>query len=304
MDFVIGGAAACSAGIFTNPLDLIKTRQQLHGELDRAKPRGHQNPYRNIFTSVRTIVKTDGILGLQKGLAPALGFQLVMNSTRLGLYDTFDKLGWTRGKSGHHSPFLLVFWGGFSGATGSVLATPLYLVKTQIQAMSSGDAAVGHQHQHRGMLDAFRTIYKDSGVAGLWRGSVAILCRTAVGSSVQLSTFTACKDFCHKYEIFHNSVFLTACSASVVSGFLMVCCMTPLDVISTRLFNQGVDEKGRGLLYRNIFDCFLKTFKCEGLRGLYKGFRPMFYRAAPHTILNLTFWDMFKKWKGLYFSLD
>lgn len=64
----------------------------------------------------------------------------------------------------------------------------------------------------------------------------------------------------------------------------------------------GVDQNGKGLLYRNIFDCFVKTFKIEGMRGLYKGFVANYYRCAPHTILNLTFWDLFKKWKDIYLS--
>lgn len=64
----------------------------------------------------------------------------------------------------------------------------------------------------------------------------------------------------------------------------------------------GVDKDGKGLLYRNIFDCFIKTYKIEGMRGLYKGFVANYLRCAPHTILNLTFWDLFKEWKDIYLS--
>lgn len=103
-------------------------------------------------------------------------------------------------------------------------------------------------------------------------------------------------------QFFQNSVFLTAVTASMVSGMCTVVCMTPFDVVATRLFNQGLDQKGRGLLYNNIFDCFYKTYKAEGMRGLYKGFVPNYWRAAPHTILNLTFWEQFKKWKVCWVS--
>jgi len=51
------------------------------------------NPYRTVFTSIRSIVKADGLIGLQKGLSSALAFQFVMNSTRLGLYQTIDNHG-------------------------------------------------------------------------------------------------------------------------------------------------------------------------------------------------------------------
>lgn len=33
MEFLIGGLAACGAGFFTNPLEVVKTRMQLQGEL-------------------------------------------------------------------------------------------------------------------------------------------------------------------------------------------------------------------------------------------------------------------------------
>lgn len=86
----------------------------------------------------------------------------------------------------------------------------------------------------------------------------------------------------------------------MISGFFTVVAMTPFDVVSTRLFNQGVDAKGKGLMYNNLIDCFVKTFKVEGMAGLYKGVVANYWRTAPHTILNLTFWEQFKKWKQLY----
>lgn len=67
-------------------------------------------------------------------------------------------------------------------------------------------------------------------------------------------------------------------------------------------FFLGVDKSGQGLLYRNFIDCFVKTYTIEGMRGLYKGFVANYYRCAPHTILNLTFWELFKEWKNIYLS--
>lgn len=32
-EFLIGGLATCGAGFFTNPLEVVKTRMQLQGEL-------------------------------------------------------------------------------------------------------------------------------------------------------------------------------------------------------------------------------------------------------------------------------
>ncbi|KAL5290556.1 SLC25A34.2 family protein [Megaselia abdita] len=225
-----------------------------------------------------------------------------MNSTRLGTYQTVTNLGWTKfdRSSPYQSPILCVFWGGAAGVFGSALGCPLYMIKTQIQAQSVGEYAVGYQHNHKSTIDALKNIVVNRGFLGLWRGFTGIVPRTAVGSSVQLSTFSMCKESLGQYDAFKDSIFLTAAGSAMISGFFTVVAMTPFDVVSTRLFNQGMDANGKGLLYNNLIDCFVKTFKVEGIAGLYKGFVANYWRAAPHTILNLTFWEQFKKWKRLY----
>ena len=57
-----------------------------------------------------------------------------------------------------------------------------------------GKYAVGYQHHHKSTIRALVIIFKERGVPGLWRGFTGIVPRTAVGSSVQLSTFSKCKD--------------------------------------------------------------------------------------------------------------
>jgi len=79
--------------------------------------------------------------------------------------------------------------------------------------------------------------------------------------------------------------------ASMTSGVVVVTMMTPFDVVSTRLYNQGTDSAGRGLLYRGVADCFVRTFAAEGLWGFYKGCGASFFRLGPHTVLSLVIWD-------------
>lgn len=202
MDFLLGGSAATCAGIFSNPFDVIKTRQQLQGELQKRTTATVRQPYSGQWQAIKSIVRAEGITGLQKGLGPALAFQFVMNSTRLGLYETVDKLHLTRfDASDSHSTVLCVFWGAVAGVAGAAVGCPLYMVKTQLQAQSHGQFAVGFQHGHTGMINALTTTYKKQGARGLWRGFEGIVPRTAVGSAVQMTTFTMCKDFFSDYEV-------------------------------------------------------------------------------------------------------
>lgn len=66
MDFLIGGTAATCAGFFSNPFDVIKTRQQLEGELQK-RVKNTKQPYGTQWQAIKTIVKSEGLAGLQKG---------------------------------------------------------------------------------------------------------------------------------------------------------------------------------------------------------------------------------------------
>jgi len=65
MEYVCGAMSGTAACVFTNPLDVVKTRLQLQGEL---QARGqHVVHYRNTLHAFYTIARNDGILALQKG---------------------------------------------------------------------------------------------------------------------------------------------------------------------------------------------------------------------------------------------
>ncbi|XP_037543460.1 solute carrier family 25 member 35 isoform X1 [Nematolebias whitei] len=292
MDFVLGGVAACGACLFTNPLEVVKTRMQLQGEL---RSRGtYQVYYRNVFHAFYTIGKVDGVAGLQKGLAPALFYQLCMNGVRLGSYAIIESAGYIH-TNGRVSAVKTTLAGAAAGVVGAVMGSPVYLVKTHLQSQSTSSIAVGHQYKHEGMVHALRVIYRQHGVLGLWRGSSAAVPRVSVGSATQLSTFSSSKELVVDLQVFPDNSWLVALSAGMISSVVVVMAMTPFDVVSTRLYNQPVDHRGKGQLYNGFTDCVSKTLKKEGLTGLYKGLGASYFRLGPHTILSLFFWDELRR---------
>lgn len=138
-------------------------------------------------------------------------------------------------------------------------------------------------------------MYKKFGILGLWRGATGAVLRVSVGSAAQLSTFSTTKDIIERRKIFKKDSFLIGVSASFCSSFVVCIAMTPFDVVSTRLYNQGVDGAGRGLLYSGVLDCIAKIFNQEGFLGFYKGIGAHYFRLGPHTMLNLVFWSELRK---------
>ena len=126
MEFAIGGLAACCAGVITNPLDVIKTRMQLQGELQQSGK--YVVHYRNVFHAAYAIGQADGIFALQKGLAPALGYQLMMNGMRLGTFHMLENSGMMR-TNGAVDTRKYVFGGAVAGALGSYCGSPFYMVR-------------------------------------------------------------------------------------------------------------------------------------------------------------------------------
>ncbi|KAH8354008.1 hypothetical protein KR067_011155, partial [Drosophila pandora] len=287
-EFVIGGLASVGATFFTNPIEVVKTRIQLQGEL--AARGTYVEPYKGLFNGLVTVGKNEGWTALQKGLAPALCFQFIINSFRLSIYSEAKERRWIHTKTGEVSYSLGLLWGAIGGVVGSYFSSPFFLIKTQLQAQAAKQIAVGHQHSHSSMSDALRQIYAKNGISGLWRGSMAALPRAALGSGAQIATFGKVKAFLVQKDWVVQPTCNSFC-AGLIAGSVMAVAMTPPDVIATRLYNQGVDAQGRGLLYRGWLDCALKIFRTEGMYGMYKGFWPNYLRIAPHSTLVLLFFD-------------
>lgn len=153
------------------------------------------------------------------------------------------------------------------------------------------------------------------GWRGLYRGVEGAIPRVAVGSAAQLASYSWAKTLVQETldsNLDHNSnsnsnstpnnnkpnsnsnSILVHVLASLVSGLVVTTAMNPFDVVSTRLYSQKV-VNGQGVLYRNVVDCFLKTFRAEGVVGLFKGWAAHYLRLGPHTILTFVFWEQLKR---------
>ncbi|KAI8915938.1 mitochondrial carrier domain-containing protein [Gorgonomyces haynaldii] len=299
--FLSGSLAACGAVTLTNPLEVVKTRLQLQGEL-----RSSTHVYDSAIGSLFKIARQEGLMSLQKGLFVAYGYQILLNGTRLGLYEPLrneiqGQVDRFTGQQRSAPALAMVSSGALSGILGSAIASPLFLVKTRMQSYAGKTVSVGHQHADvtKGAWFVLKSIYRREGVRGLWRGADASMLRTGVGSAVQLSSYDFFKTQLLKTGFFHmnegHGNIHVHFSASLITSFFVCLFMNPFDVASTRMYNQMTATDGKhGSLYKNGFDCLVKTVKAEGPSALYKGFTAHYLRIGPHTILTFVFLEQFK----------
>ena len=130
MECVLGGLSTSCACFFSNPLEVIKTRMQLQGELQgRGTYKVH---YRNVFHAFYTVGKVDGLAALQKGLVPGLYYQVVMNGLRLGCYQIMTNAGLTKNSDGSLNYIHCMLAGATSGCIGAFFGSPMYMVSRDI----------------------------------------------------------------------------------------------------------------------------------------------------------------------------
>ncbi len=132
--FLASSLSACIACLFTNPMEVIKTRLQLDGEGAAAAAARAPRQYSGIADALRKIAAQEGLRGLQAGLAGALAYQTAMNGVRLGLYEPLQRALVSATGADPASVLLKATAAALSGALGATLGSPLYMIKSRLQA--------------------------------------------------------------------------------------------------------------------------------------------------------------------------
>ncbi|KAG0230186.1 Mitochondrial oxaloacetate carrier protein [Actinomortierella wolfii] len=300
-NFAISAIAPSLAVLFTNPFDTVKVRLQLQGEVVKTRIPGSngkevvkvsEKVYTSSLDCLQKTFRHEGMRGLQKGLFPAILKESSKNIFRLGLYDPILNAMHPLSSPGEASTapaWKRMIAGAACGAMGAISANPFELVKTRLQSHASGKLAVGNQYAYTGTWSALRTIIVQDGFMTLYKGSVISIARSMTGSAANLTTYSLLKDHARRNWGVKDGVMLDM-TASLVSAFVSVVVMNPMDVVRIRLYNRSSQAAKQSTLQscRHI----LMT---EGPMAFYKGFSTHFMRIGPHFTLTFVFLGMLKR---------
>uniref|UniRef100_A0AAY4ERX9 EF-hand domain-containing protein n=1 Tax=Denticeps clupeoides TaxID=299321 RepID=A0AAY4ERX9_9TELE len=170
-EVLAGGCAGGSQVIFTNPLEIVKIRLQVAGEITTG-PR----------VSALNVVRDLGFFGLYKGAKAcflrdipfsAIYFPVYAH-TKAALVDEQGRLG----------ALQLLTAGAIAGIPAASLVTPADVIKTRLQV-----AARAGQTTYNGVTDCFRKIMQEEGFRALWKGAGARVFRSSPQFGVTLVTY-------------------------------------------------------------------------------------------------------------------
>lgn len=294
-------AASSSALIFSNPFELIKTRLQLQGELQKV---GQATiVYKGMLHGVYRVCSDEGIFALYQGLGSAIVHQIVMNGIRFGLYNPVKKFFssfFEEAKTPLEQVPINIASAFSVGLFGSWVASPFFLMKTRLQSRNASNQTtkVGQQHEYSGMIDGLKKMYLyEGGIRGFWSGAVSCMARTAVGSAAQLPMYdfvkqTGMQKYGYDAHDVRLHIFCSLCAAMNIVIF-----MCPFDTLNVRMFNNVKNSSGAHYS-NNIFVALQQILKVEGFAGLYKGWNALWFRTAPHSLFTFLFLEQIQKHRG------
>jgi|SaaInlStandDraft_5_1057022.scaffolds.fasta_scaffold40982_2 solute carrier family 25 (mitochondrial oxoglutarate transporter), member 11 len=267
--------------VVTHPVDLLKVRMQLAGELGRGKTVG-------IAGSIGGVFANEGLFGFYKGLSASLARQITYSTARFGVYNWIKESLSVKGQP-------LPLWKGMlagtvGGAVGSFVGNPTDLVLIRMQA--DGRLPPENRRNYTSIFNGISRIASAEGVLGLWKGCGPTVARASVLTAVQIPFYDKSKHILQDSFNLENGIALHF-YASMISGLFTTIASSPVDVIKTRIMNNRPEVSG--IVYRNGIHAAIETIKSEKILGLYKGFWPNYVRLGPHTVVTFIALEQYRR---------
>lgn len=178
------------------------------------------------------------------------------------------------------------FAGGVAGVVTRFVCQPLDVLKIRFQLQVE---PLGCQKsKYVSLAQATRTIFKDEGLHGFWKGHNPGQVLSILYGVTQFWAYEECKDYAKQLNIYHPHENVMNFMCGSIAGALGTAAVTPVDVIRTRLIAQ---DTARG--YPNTFRAFMTICRVEGYRGLYRGLGLSIIQVAPLTGINFMTYKFF-----------
>lgn len=173
-----------------------------------------------------------------------------------------------------------------------LIFNPIWVVKTRLALQVEASAAstsAGQQANYQGMADALRTIYRQEGVAGLYKGLLPALFLTSHGA-IQFTLYE------HMKALLLGSRWEDGWYMSMVLGaaskILAATVTYPYQVIKSKLQARDSHQMSR---YLGTVDCIRKTWRSEGLLGFFRGVTPNALKVAPGSAVTFLVYEEVRK---------
>lgn len=294
---VAGSVAGLTTVVALHPLDIVRTRFQVHDGLHSTVP-----AYRHTLHALHTIARVEGLRGLYAGLVPAVFGSSLSWGLYFFLYNTIKEQNKRRFRRDTLGPSLHLLSAAEAGSIVAVITNPIWVVKTRLQLQAPGH--YGSRMPYRGFCHAFKSILREEGVRGLYKGLGPGLILVSHGA-LQFMAYEEGRKFLisrrireagHPDVVPRGEELLNAQDFAILgasSKLFAVMATYPYQVVRSRL-QQRPSEDGKSR-YVNTWRTFQAIWRYEGFRGLYKGIVPNLLRVVPSSSLTFLVYESVMK---------
>lgn len=171
--------------------------------------------------------------------------------------------------------------GAIAGALAKTTIAPLDRTKINFQIANK-------PYSFRKAMKFLYQSFRSEGLFALWRGNTATMARIVPYAAIQ---YAAHEQF--KIRLMTNKEKhlppLRRFLAGSLAGVTSVTCTYPLDLVRARMAVTAKD------MYHNIFEVFLKIYREEGLRTVYRGYTPTVLGSIPYSGSSFFTYETLKK---------
>ena len=249
-----------------HPLDLAKVIQQTTRDKDAAS--------KGTLDTLADIVSREGVAGIYKGVSAPMYAVAPIWATSFWGFDTGDKLvrlavGLAPGT--RLNLLQLCVAGGFSALPTTLVMVPCERIKCLLQTQQADKGK--HIKRYNGFSDCAVQLYRERGLAGLYKGTALTLMRDIPGNVVYFGVYELSRRFLG-----------TGATAALLSGALAGVSfwpvVLPMDCLKSR-YQTAPENK-----YKNIGEVYSDLVHQEGVRGLFRGMKPAMIRSAPANAVS------------------
>lgn len=173
MKFACGSAAGAIGSTAGNPFDVVKTRMMANA--------GTSPP--SLAASFADVYKNRGMAGFYMGLQANVMRAMVLNGTKMGVYDQAKMLLHDNGLVDKKTLAADFCAAGIAGFFMTCTVAPFDKIRTRLMNQSVTEPA------YNGFVDCFSKIVKNEGPQALWAGFFPIWSRFAPTTTAQLVIF-------------------------------------------------------------------------------------------------------------------
>ncbi|XP_059666327.1 uncharacterized protein LOC132312096 isoform X2 [Cornus florida] len=176
--------------------------------------------------------------------------------------------------------------GGLAGITAASVTYPLDLIRTRLAAQTN-------VIYYRGIGHALSTISREEGIFGLYKGLGATLLGVGPSLAISFSVYDTLRSYWQSQRP-DDSPALVSLACGSLSGIASSTATFPLDLVRRRKQLEGAGGQAR-VYNTGLFGTFRHIFQAEGLRGLYRGILPEYYKVVPSVGIAFMTYEKLKQ---------